>query len=139
MRYGFMPRFKSLVSLQLIFFFQAEDGIRYYKVTGVQTCALPICTSFETGEQLFLSTTVSRASYLSCFMAGADGEVTRLVPNDVNRSGWITAAQSVRLPDWMSPNPGYVINAGPPGKEGVACFATEQNMTDKLPTLLQGK
>src|SRR5205807_3281422 len=29
----------------LFFFFQAEDGIRDYKVTGVQTCALPI--SFE--------------------------------------------------------------------------------------------
>src|SRR5205807_5625022 len=27
------------------FFFQAEDGIRYYKVTGVQTCALPISTA----------------------------------------------------------------------------------------------
>src|SRR5256885_6310260 len=27
------------------FFFQAEDGIRDYKVTGVQTCALPICDS----------------------------------------------------------------------------------------------
>src|SRR5256885_14679692 len=26
------------------FFFQAEDGIRDYKVTGVQTCALPIYT-----------------------------------------------------------------------------------------------
>src|SRR3989442_4584909 len=26
----------------LIFFFQAEDGIRYADVTGVQTCALPI-------------------------------------------------------------------------------------------------
>src|SRR5688500_20142316 len=26
----------------LNFFFQAEDGIRDYKVTGVQTCALPI-------------------------------------------------------------------------------------------------
>src|SRR5256885_13113786 len=25
-----------------LFFFQAEDGIRAYKVTGVQTCALPI-------------------------------------------------------------------------------------------------
>src|SRR6266536_5567124 len=25
------------------FFFQAEDGIRYPLVTGVQTCALPIC------------------------------------------------------------------------------------------------
>src|SRR5256885_12201630 len=34
-----------------IFFFQAEDGIRDYKVTGVQTCALPIfeldLTAFE--------------------------------------------------------------------------------------------
>src|SRR5690606_40110551 len=25
------------------FFFHAEDGIRYFHVTGVQTCALPIC------------------------------------------------------------------------------------------------
>src|SRR2546426_7221950 len=28
--------------LDCFFFFQAEDGIRDYKVTGVQTCALPI-------------------------------------------------------------------------------------------------
>src|SRR5690606_40409283 len=27
------------------FFFQAEDGIRDFHVTGVQTCALPICTT----------------------------------------------------------------------------------------------
>src|SRR5690606_40484369 len=27
---------------QLLFFFQAEDGIRDFHVTGVQTCALPI-------------------------------------------------------------------------------------------------
>src|SRR5256885_1342734 len=35
----------SLVALTFLcfFFFQAEDGIRDYKVTGVQTCALPIC------------------------------------------------------------------------------------------------
>src|SRR5256885_17171757 len=26
----------------VFFFFQAEDGIRDYKVTGVQTCALPV-------------------------------------------------------------------------------------------------
>src|SRR5205807_7577056 len=30
------------LSLFFFFFFQAEDGIRDYKVTGVQTCALPI-------------------------------------------------------------------------------------------------
>src|SRR5207302_6773438 len=28
--------------LVLFFFFQAEDGIRVFHVTGVQTCALPI-------------------------------------------------------------------------------------------------
>src|SRR5690606_17764651 len=27
----------------IFFFFQAEDGIRGFHVTGVQTCALPIC------------------------------------------------------------------------------------------------
>src|SRR4029079_19831219 len=30
-----------------LFFFQAEDGIRDKLVTGVQTCALPICKSVE--------------------------------------------------------------------------------------------
>src|SRR5207302_3389182 len=29
-------------SLDYVFFFQAEDGIRDFHVTGVQTCALPI-------------------------------------------------------------------------------------------------
>src|SRR2546426_9800352 len=29
------------------FFFQAEDGIRDYKVTGVQTCALPISVTLD--------------------------------------------------------------------------------------------
>src|SRR5204862_677269 len=29
------------------FFFQAEDGIRDLYVTGVQTCALPICHAFD--------------------------------------------------------------------------------------------
>src|SRR5438067_8837034 len=33
----------SLTTSVRIFFFQAEDGIRDRNVTGVQTCALPIC------------------------------------------------------------------------------------------------
>src|SRR5207237_4046092 len=34
-----------IVLYYLIFFFQAEDGIRDSSVTGVQTCALPIFAS----------------------------------------------------------------------------------------------
>src|SRR5437879_11519852 len=32
-----------MAATETIFFFQAEDGIRDTSVTGVQTCALPIC------------------------------------------------------------------------------------------------
>src|SRR6267143_6593617 len=35
-----------------VFFFQAEDGIRDGTVTGVQTCALPICVGAPLVEQL---------------------------------------------------------------------------------------
>src|SRR5262249_16526548 len=38
-----MVWFPSSISVcDVVFFFQAEDGIRYWSVTGVQTCALPI-------------------------------------------------------------------------------------------------
>src|SRR5256885_9308421 len=51
--YGTIRHIHSIVCFRLyllhcvvvymcFFFFQAEDGIRDYKVTGVQTCALPI-------------------------------------------------------------------------------------------------
>src|SRR6266581_4380154 len=35
----------------VIFFFQAEDGIRDGRVTGVQTCALPILGSSSRAER----------------------------------------------------------------------------------------
>src|SRR6266850_3997295 len=35
---------EGILTHSLFFFFQAEGGIRDYKVTGVKTCALPICT-----------------------------------------------------------------------------------------------
>src|SRR5258706_8520842 len=38
-RVEWMMTFNSLI---FFFFFQAEDGIRDWSVTGVQTCALPI-------------------------------------------------------------------------------------------------
>src|SRR5256885_5289281 len=36
----------------ICFFFQAEDGIRDYKVTGVQTCALPISSTLLLARRL---------------------------------------------------------------------------------------
>src|SRR5688572_31406701 len=38
----------NVVRMVFFFFFQAEDGIRDLTVTGVQTCALPICYALRT-------------------------------------------------------------------------------------------
>src|SRR5256885_8416419 len=44
---------RNLLGTELtFFFFQAEDGIRDYKVTGVQTCALPISTKSKNLSRL---------------------------------------------------------------------------------------
>src|SRR6266446_9864813 len=59
------------------FFFQAEDGIRYYKVTGVQTCALPISFGIV----------VSPAEYTIVLKPVQDHTLPRIRPN--NRvAGW---------------------------------------------------
>src|SRR5256886_13242623 len=42
--FGSSSATSSKAAFILAFFFQAEDGIRYLTVTGVQTCALPILT-----------------------------------------------------------------------------------------------
>src|SRR5205823_11779541 len=39
-----------LIFIFIFFFFQAEDGIRHKLVTGVQTCALPICEEISADE-----------------------------------------------------------------------------------------
>src|SRR5690606_40373890 len=46
------------------FFFQAEDGIRDFHVTGVQTCALPIsnCTAASASPTCWACRSGSRAS-----------------------------------------------------------------------------
>src|SRR2546425_10767881 len=52
--------------LFFFFFFQAEDGIRDKLVTGVQTCALPICVAV-TGRTIGLD-------QLEAYRAAGDGD-----------------------------------------------------------------
>src|SRR3712207_9361840 len=54
--------------------FQAEDGIRYMGVTGVQTCALPICRrvgSWSSRE------TIARASTAKRSRSSSESDVQR--------------------------------------------------------------
>jgi hypothetical protein len=94
--------------------------------------------AFTQGEQIFLSLTVSRASYLACYMADARKSVIRLLPNLTSTLVEASANQAVRIPDWMSPNPGFVMDAGLPGDEGVLCVATDTDVLGRMPPPLSG-
>src|SRR5437867_6461490 len=63
----------------IVFFFQAEDGIRDRTVTGVQTCALPISqTSTMAPEQLLRSRSrTARSSRLPIARLAVSGRLTR--------------------------------------------------------------
>ena len=94
-------------------------------------------SAFEVGEQVFLSATVSRASYFYCFLQEASGGVMRLLPNTTNPTPLISANQAIRIPDWMSPAPGFIMDTTSPGTERVACFATGRDASASMPQLLQ--
>src|SRR5256885_428551 len=67
--------------LSTCFFFQAEDGIRDYKVTGVQTCALPILVQRDR-DQTFHSLFITHAG--SPIGALADLKGKQFAFGDVN-------------------------------------------------------
>jgi hypothetical protein len=93
-------------------------------------------TQFEVGEQVFASVQVSRNSFLKCFLSNASGSVIQIFPNPLSRPH-AQANQAIRLPDWMTPNPGYVIETTAAGTEGILCLATDEEVADKLPSLLK--
>src|SRR5256884_7214150 len=80
-----------------LFFFQAEDGIRDVAVTGVQTCALPICYFNIFGPRQDPSSPYSGvlAKFCTAFLEDTppvvfgDGEQTRdftFVDNEIGRA-----------------------------------------------------
>src|SRR5256886_10995283 len=64
------------VVLSILFFFQAEDGIRDLTVTGVQTCALPISPR-ELHVWLAVSDLASRSKEGGCATAETSGLTPR--------------------------------------------------------------
>jgi hypothetical protein len=94
-------------------------------------------TSFEVGDQIFLSTSVSRASHVYCYLQEATGNVLRLLPNATNTESLMTADASVRIPDWINPKPGFILDAAAPGNEYVTCIATDEDVMPKLPAAMQ--
>src|SRR3712207_7577538 len=81
------------MSNKIVFFFQAEDGIRDIGVTGVQTCALPILRSASGGATERSPCPRSRLSGGRCRSRGQRpaavdaGEAESEQPAEVDRGG----------------------------------------------------
>ena len=93
-------------------------------------------TAFEVGEQIFVSASLSRASHMYCFLNEAGGTVMRLLPNSTNPKSLMSANHAIRIPDWMSPMPGFIMDPTSAGTERVGCFATDEDVTARLPLVL---
>src|SRR5690606_40173395 len=73
----------SLITwIRVSFFFQAEDGIRDFHVTGVQTCALPI----STGHAYDSDGGRALAGAITSLMTSTDRKSTRLNSSHVKIS-----------------------------------------------------
>src|SRR5256885_12116485 len=90
-----------------VFFFQAEDGIRDYKVTGVQTCALPICmeasfNGYAEGIALDSAGHVSEGSGMNVFVVHGGTLytpplATSILPG-ITRDAVVTLAEDLKIP-----------------------------------------
>src|SRR5688500_8604658 len=69
----------------IIFFFQAEDGIRDYKVTGVQTCALPIFQEKPTNPRLAPGASDVALASMGIYIFKAD-VLVRALEDDATRA-----------------------------------------------------
>src|SRR5215467_1754897 len=76
------------------FFFKAEDGIRDYKVTGVQTCALPISRAPAASTLEVLSETMrSHSGRLPAIVRlEIDGDAALVVPIPSHRPAAVVAS-----------------------------------------------
>src|SRR6266581_8269737 len=83
----------------LFFFFQAEDGIRDGRVTGVQTCALPILTA---GDQAGTAAAQGRAlEDLIVYLFELIPGITVTARNELNAFG----AEEIAVAFWNEGDP----------------------------------
>src|ERR1035437_10935854 len=96
---------------RLFVFFQAEDGIRDIGVTGVQTCALPICIPLWTSQRGNAAGLRGQARYeigrASCRERGVDLGGRRIIKKKKKRDTkmmvkittdrWVTTSGEARV------------------------------------------
>src|SRR5260221_2156556 len=145
------------------FFFQVEDGIRDHCVTGVQTCALPICSCWAGGGSC--ETAFRKSVWGSCCTrTSLSASMSRLLPRRCSTKAASSQAGPSTTPSWWRicppwpmprstrPRSRYITVSGDcrrslsqvpaantwaePGAKAKACKEDRANMHATLPALL---
>src|SRR6266850_3714256 len=92
--------------LYFFFFFQAEDGIRDYKVTGVQTCALPILPWTAAIELTIAQPANEMGRFFAETFERRTGKPLEIVAGDARLAGLVALAAPSRpsLYDYAAPS-----------------------------------
>src|SRR5260370_13835112 len=108
-----MPRPVRRVLLLGVFFFQAEDGIRDSSVTGVQTCALPICSK----------SAHERPTGMLCAMAAPGSSMTPYLRREnqlpIRYPSVCGGSSEIRAMTLSFPSDGRLYPSGTPGRSDV--------------------
>src|SRR5690606_39659322 len=89
--------FNYVVLCIVFFFFQAEDGIRDFHVTGVQTCALPICEMKELLTSKFRGSMKGRTMYVVPFCMGPMDSPLAKIGVQLTDSAYVVRSEERRV------------------------------------------
>jgi len=96
---------------------------------------------YHFGDDLTLIITVNKTAWLHCFYQQVDNSVLQIYPNpQLSKNKQAKPfIKDVRHVLSGANNTPFVIRLGPPaGKEEVTCFASDENITPRLPVSLRG-
>src|SRR5256884_5297963 len=83
--------------LYSVFFFQAEDGIRDVAVTGVQTCALPICSPSSAAISPIPANPPDATPAMATAPAEPDARNARRDTSPISPSHWLSCAVFAKI------------------------------------------
>jgi hypothetical protein len=92
---------------------------------------------YTVGENMSYSVMLDRQAFVYCYYMDSRRQVSQIYPNPLQRAQPMRGNAAVQVPDMTNPNT-FTIEFDQPGRQELACFATEQEIITKLPPLLRG-
>lgn len=86
---------------------------------------------YRIGESLTLVVRTEQDAYLTCFYRQADGSIFKIFPNRYAESEKLSGSRSHSIPALNQPF--RLTITGPPGLDGVICFASDRRVAPDLP------